>query len=115
MATCEDGLRTRGAGSGREVVFRACKTWGNRGNIGIAPPPDPSCQRFAQSGGWRLTLGHMVGNVKVEPIPPFSKCAILLVFVAQSTSHRCKSYVGFLFSASMGLYTPKNTKMTSFF
>ena len=29
------------------------------------------------------------------PIPPFSKCAILLVFVAQSTSHRCKSYVGF--------------------
>ena len=51
----------------------------------------------------------------VEPIPPFSKCAILLVFVAQSTSHRCKSHVGFLFSVSMGLYTPQNTKMTSFF
>jgi hypothetical protein len=51
----------------------------------------------------------------LEPIPPFSKCAILLVFVAQSTSHRCKSYVGFLFSVSMGLYTTKNTKMTSFF
>ena len=34
----------------------------------------------------------------LEPIPPFSaKCAVLLVFVfvAQSTSYRCKSYVGF--------------------
>ena len=31
----------------------------------------------------------------LEPIPPFSNCAILLVFVAQSTSHRFKSYVGF--------------------
>ena len=51
----------------------------------------------------------------LEPIPPFSKCATLLVFVAQSTSHRCKSYVGFLFSVSMGLYAPKNTKMASFF
>ena len=36
-----------------------------------------------------------VHSLEVEPIPPFSKCAILLVFVAQSTSHRCKSYVGF--------------------
>ena len=34
-------------------------------------------------------------SLEIEPIPPFSKCAILLVFVAQSTSHRCKSYVGF--------------------
>ena len=33
--------------------------------------------------------------ITLEPIPPFSKCAILLVFVAQSTPHRCKSYVGF--------------------
>ena len=51
----------------------------------------------------------------LEPIPPFSKCAILLVYVAQSTSHRGKSHVGFLFSVSMGLYTPQNTKMTSLF
>ena len=37
------------------------------------------------------------GNVhlSLEPIPPYSKCAILLVFVAQSTPHRFKSYVGF--------------------
>ena len=42
------------------------------------------------------------------------KCAILLVFVAQSTSHRCKSYVGFLFSISMGLYTPKTRKWCHF-
>ena len=63
MATCEDGLRTRGAGGVREVCFVARKTRGNRGNIGIAPPPDPICPKFAQSGGWRLTLGNMVGNV----------------------------------------------------
>ena len=48
----------------RGPCFCARKTRGNRGNIGIAPPPDPSCQRFAQSGGWRLALGQMVGNVK---------------------------------------------------
>ena len=64
MATCEDGIPTRGAGSGREVVFRARKTRGNRGNIGIAPPPDPICPNFAQSDGWRLALGNMKQNVK---------------------------------------------------
>ena len=31
----------------------------------------------------------------IEPIPPCSKRAILLVFVAQSTSYRCKSHVEF--------------------
>ena len=39
----------------------------------------------------------------------------LLVSVTQNTSHRCKSHVGFLCSVSMGLYTPPNTKMTSYF
>ena len=42
-----------------------------------------------------VVFSGVVLLVEVEPIPPFSKCAILLVFVAQSTSHRCKSYVGF--------------------
>ena len=37
---------------------------GNRGNIGIAPPPESVCSHFAQSEGWRLTLGNMVGNAK---------------------------------------------------
>ena len=64
MATCEDGIRTRGVGSGREVVIRARKTRGNRGHVGIAPPPESVCPNFAQSDDWRLTLGHMVGNVK---------------------------------------------------
>ena len=45
-------------------LFDARKTRGNRGNIGIAPPPESVCPHFAQSDGWRLTLGHMVGNVK---------------------------------------------------
>ena len=60
----------------------------------------------------KCDFGRILG---LEPTPPFSKCAILLIFVAQSTPHRCKSYVGFLFSASMGPYTPKNTKMAPFF
>ena len=30
-------------------------------------------------------------------IPPFFKCAVLLVFVARSTPHRCKRDVGFCF------------------
>ena len=64
LVTCEDGIRTRGAGRVRGPCFCARKTWGRRGHIGIAPPPDPICQRFAQSDGWRLMLGHMVGNVK---------------------------------------------------
>ena len=64
MATCEDGIRTRGAGRSRGSVIRARKTRGNRGNIGIAPPPESVCPTFAQSGGWRLALGQMVGNVK---------------------------------------------------
>ena len=64
MATCEDGIRTRGAGRVRGPCFCARKTRGNRGNIGIAPPPESECWGFAQSGGWRLTLGQMVGNVK---------------------------------------------------
>ena len=51
----------------------------------------------------------------LEPISSFWKCAILLVFVAQSTSHRCKSCMEFLFWVSMELYIPKITKMTSFF
>ena len=53
--------------------------------------------------------------VMVEPISSFWKCAILLVFVAQSTSHRCKSCMEFLFWVSMELYIPKTPKMTSFF
>ena len=60
-------------------------------------------------------------QVKVEPIPPFSKRAILLVFVAQSTPRRCKSHVGFSFlglygQLSMGLYTtrPKTRKWRHF-
>ena len=64
MATCEDGIRTRGAGRVRGPCFCARKTRGNRGNIGIAPPPESVCWGFAQSDGWRLTLGRMVGNVK---------------------------------------------------
>jgi hypothetical protein len=43
------------------------------------------------------------------------KCAILLVFVAQSMPYRCKSCMEFLFWVSMELYIPKTTKMTSFF
>ena len=53
-------------------------------------------------------------RLAVEPISPFWKCAILLVFAAQSTPHRCKSCMGFLFWVSMKLYIPKTTKMTSF-
>ena len=49
------------------------------------------------------------GHVVVFGVSP----PLLLVFVAQSTFHRCKSYVGFFLSVSMGLYTPQNTKMTS--
>ena len=40
MATCEDGIRARGAGRGRAAVIYARKTRGNRGNIAIAPPPE---------------------------------------------------------------------------
>ena len=40
LATCEDGIPTRGAGRGRAAVIRARKTRGNRGNIGIALPPE---------------------------------------------------------------------------
>ena len=43
----------------------------------------------------------------VEPIPPFSKCAILLVFVAQSKLHRCKSYVGFSFRCAATVEQPR--------
>ena len=39
----------------------------------------------------------------LEPISSFWKCAILLVFVAQSMPHRCKSYMDFLFWVSMEL------------
>ena len=63
IVTCEDRIPSRGAGRGRVAVIHARKTRGNRGNIGIAPPPDPICPKFAQSGDWRLTLGHMVANV----------------------------------------------------
>ena len=49
--------------------------------------------------------------LRVEPISPFSKRAILLVFVAQSTSHRCKSCVAFLFWVLSELHIPKTTKM----
>ena len=45
------------------MFFCARKTRGNRGNIGIAPPPESVFSHFAQSGGWRLALGHMVENV----------------------------------------------------
>ena len=63
LATCEDDIPTRGAGSVRGPYFCARKTRSNRGNIGIAPPPESACPNFAQSGDWRLALGHMVGNV----------------------------------------------------
>ena len=63
MATRKDGIRTRGAGRVRGLCFCARKTRGNRGNIGIAPPLESVCPNFAQSDGWRLALGHMVGNV----------------------------------------------------
>ena len=46
----------------------------------------------------------------VEPIPPFSKCAIFLVFVAQSTPHRSKNYVGFNFRSLWGSIRPKTRK-----
>ena len=36
---------------------------------------------------------------EVEPISSFWKCAILLVFVAQSTPHRCKCCMGFCFGS----------------
>ena len=50
----------------------------------------------------------------LEPISSFWKCAILLVFVAQSMPRRCKSCMEFLFWVSMELYIPKTTKMASF-
>ena len=34
------------------------------GTSGSPPPPESVCPNFAQSDGWRLTLGRMVGNVK---------------------------------------------------
>ena len=39
LATCEDGIPTRGAGRVRGVCFCARKTWGRRGHVRIAPPP----------------------------------------------------------------------------
>ena len=43
-------------GRGMGVVIRACKTWGNRGDIGIAPPPRspfvPTLPKVTISG-WR--------------------------------------------------------------
>ena len=44
----------------------------------------------------------------------FTKCAILLVFVAQSMPYRCKSCMEFLFWVSMELYIPQTTKMAPF-
>ena len=54
MATCEDGIRTRGAGRVRGPCFCARKTRGNRGNIGIAPPPEYSMLEFCPK--WRLAV-----------------------------------------------------------
>ena len=54
--------------------------------------------RLATSPALEFYLGAVVdlaGPPPLEPIPAFSKFAILLVFVAQSTSHRGKSHVGF--------------------
>ena len=50
----------------------------------------------------------------IELIPSFWKCMIMLVCVAQSTSHRCESCMAFLFWVCMELYVPKTTKMTPF-
>ena len=52
---------------------------------------------------------------QIEPISSFWKCAILLVFVAQSMPHRFKSFMECLFWVSMELYIPKTTKTASFF
>ena len=54
------------------------------------------------------------GDVTVGQIQSKLKVTISLVFVAQSTSHACQIYLGFLFWVTMELYTPKMTKMTSF-
>ena len=51
----------------------------------------------------------------VESISLSWKCAVLLVFVAQSMPRRCKSCMEFLFWVSMELYIPQTTKMASFF
>ena len=56
LATREDGIPTRGAGSARGVFFCARKTWGRRGHVGIAPPLRrlyvPTFPKVA-IGGWR--------------------------------------------------------------
>ena len=40
LATCEDGIPTRGAGRVRGPCFCARKTWGRWGHVGIAPLPE---------------------------------------------------------------------------
>ena len=64
------------------------------------------CLVVLGGGSWCVVVGQIQSKLKVT---------ISLVFVAQSTSHACQIYLGFLFWVTMELYTPKMTKMASFF
>ena len=75
--------------------LRTSRTTGDHGRR--APVRRPTSSRCTDGDATTAPTPRVSKSPFLESISSFWKCAILPVFVALSTSHRCKSCMGFLF------------------